>query len=120
VLAAASAGVAPRIMGIGPVPATRKVLEKAGVKLAQMDVIELNEAFAAQALAVLRELGLADDAGHVNPNGGAIAVGHPLGASGARLVTTALNQLERSGGRYALCTMCIGVGQGIAVVLERV
>jgi 3-oxoadipyl-CoA thiolase len=120
VLAAASAGVAPRVMGIGPVPATRKVLEKAGLKLAQMDVIELNEAFAAQALAVLRELGVADDAAHVNPNGGAIAVGHPLGASGARLATTALNQLERSGGRYALCTMCIGVGQGIAVVLERV
>ena len=116
----ATAGVAPRIMGIGPAPATRKVLELTGLSLAQMDVIELNEAFAAQGLAVLRELGLADDDVRVNPNGGAIALGHPLGASGARLVTTAINQLHRIGGRYALCTMCIGVGQGIAVVLERV
>jgi 3-oxoadipyl-CoA thiolase len=120
VVAAAAAGVAPRIMGMGPVPATRKVLEKSGLSLAQMDVIELNEAFASQALAVLRELGIPDDAPHVNPNGGAIAIGHPLGASGARLVTTALYQLLRTGGRYALCTMCIGVGQGIAIVLERV
>jgi len=119
VIATAVAGVAPRIMGIGPVPATRKVLALAGLTLQQMDVIELNEAFAAQALAVTRQLGLADDAEHVNPNGGAIALGHPLGASGARLVTTAINQLERSGGRYALCTMCIGVGQGIAMVIER-
>jgi len=119
VLATAVAGVAPRIMGMGPVPATRKVLSKAALSLSQMDVIELNEAFAAQALAVLRELGLADDAEHVNPNGGAIAIGHPLGASGARLVTTAMYQLQRSQGRYALCTMCIGVGQGIATVLER-
>ncbi len=116
----ATAGVAPRIMGIGPAPATRKVLALTGLTLAQMDVIELNEAFAAQGLAVLRELGLADDDARVNPNGGAIALGHPLGASGARLVTTAVNQLHRSGGRYALCTMCIGVGQGIAIVLERV
>jgi hypothetical protein len=116
----ATAGVAPRIMGIGPVPATRKVLAIAGLKLAQMDVIELNEAFAAQALAVTRELGLPDDAAHVNPNGGAIAIGHPLGASGARLVTTALNQLETDGGQRALCTMCIGVGQGIALLIERV
>lgn len=115
----ASAGVPPRIMGVGPVPATRKVLSRAGLELAQMDVIELNEAFAAQSLAVLRQLGLPDDAEHVNPNGGAIALGHPLGASGARLVTTAVNQLERINGRYALCTMCIGVGQGIALVLER-
>jgi acetyl-CoA acetyltransferase family protein len=119
VVAAAAAGVAPRIMGIAPVPATRKVLEKAGLKLSQIDVIELNEAFAAQALAVTRELGLPDDAAHVNPNGGAIAIGHPLGASGARLAAAAVNQLERIQGRYALCTMCIGVGQGIAVVLER-
>jgi len=107
-------------MGMGPVPATRKVLAKAGLLLAQMDVIELNEAFASQALAVLRELGVPDDAPHVNPNGGAIAIGHPLGASGARLVTTAVYQLQRIKGRYALCTMCIGVGQGIAVILERV
>jgi acetyl-CoA acetyltransferase len=106
-------------MGIGPVPATRKLLARTGLKLADFDVIELNEAFAAQSLAVLRELGLPDDAEQVNPNGGAIAIGHPLGASGARLVTTALNQLERSGGRRALCTMCIGVGQGIALALER-
>jgi 3-oxoadipyl-CoA thiolase len=120
VVAAAVAGVAPRIMGVGPAPATRKVLERAKLKLAQMDLIELNEAFAAQALAVTRDLGLADDAAHVNPNGGAIALGHPLGASGARLATTALYQLHRTGGRYALCTMCIGVGQGIAVVIERV
>ena len=119
-IAGAVAGVAPRVMGIGPVPATRKVLALAGLDIAQMDVIELNEAFAAQALAVLRDLGVADDAPHVNPNGGAIALGHPLGASGARLVTTATYQLARSGGRYALCTMCIGVGQGISVVLERV
>ena len=120
VVASAAAGVAPRIMGMGPVPATRKVLELARLTLADMDVIELNEAFASQALAVLRELGIPDDAAHVNPNGGAIAIGHPLGASGARLVTTAVRQLQRSGGRYALCTMCIGVGQGIAMVLERV
>ncbi|MEW5888635.1 MAG: 3-oxoadipyl-CoA thiolase [Pseudomonadota bacterium] len=120
VVAAATAGVAPRIMGIGPVPATLKVLARAGLTLGQMDVIELNEAFAAQALAVLRQLGLPDDAAHVNANGGAIAIGHPLGASGARLVTTAVNQLERSGARYALCTMCIGVGQGIALILESV
>jgi acetyl-CoA acetyltransferase len=116
----ATAGVPPRIMGMGPAPATRKVLELAGLKLGQMDVIELNEAFAAQGLAVLRELGLPDDAGHVNPNGGAIALGHPLGMSGARLVTTATYQLHRTGGRYALCTMCIGVGQGIALILERI
>lgn len=120
VVASAAAGVAPRIMGIGPVPATRKVLAKSGLSLAQMDVIELNEAFASQALAVLRELGIPDDAGHVNPNGGAIALGHPLGASGARLVTTALYQLQRTNGKHALCTMCIGVGQGIALILERV
>jgi len=120
VVASVAAGVAPRIMGMGPVPATRKVLGLAGLTLAQMDVIELNEAFAAQALAVLRELDIPDDAAHVNPNGGAIAIGHPLGASGARLLTTATLQLQRTGGRYALCTMCIGVGQGIAVVLERV
>ena len=120
VVGTATAGVAPRIMGIGPAPATRKVLELTGLTLAQMDVIELNEAFAAQGLAVLRDLGLTDDDARVNPNGGAIALGHPLGASGARLATTAVNQLHRSGGRYALATMCIGVGQGIAVVLERV
>jgi len=120
VVAAAVAGVAPRIMGFGPAPATRKVLAKAGLAIGDMDVIELNEAFAAQALAVTRDLGLPDDAPHVNPNGGAIAIGHPLGASGARLVTTALYQLRRTGGRYALATMCIGVGQGIAVVIERV
>ncbi|MDP1954426.1 MAG: 3-oxoadipyl-CoA thiolase [Polaromonas sp.] len=116
----ATAGVPPRIMGIGPAPATEKVLALTGLRLAQMDVIELNEAFAAQGLAVLRLLGLQDDDARVNPNGGAIALGHPLGASGARLVTTAVNQLHRTGGRYALCTMCIGVGQGIALVLERV
>jgi len=120
VISAASAGVAPRIMGMGPVPATRKVLARSGLALPQMDVIELNEAFASQALAVLRELGVPDDAPHVNPNGGAIAIGHPLGASGARLVTTAVYQLQRTRGRYALCTMCIGVGQGIALILERV
>jgi 3-oxoadipyl-CoA thiolase len=120
VLGMATAGVPPRIMGMGPAPATRKVLALTGLTLAQMDVIELNEAFAAQGLAVLRDLGLADDDTRVNPNGGAIALGHPLGASGARLATTAVNQLHRSGGRYALCTMCIGVGQGIAMVLERV
>jgi acetyl-CoA acyltransferase len=120
VVAAAAAGVAPRIMGIGPAPATRKVLAKAGVSLGQMDVIELNEAFASQALAVLRDLGIPDDAPHVNPNGGAIALGHPLGASGARLVTTAVYELQRTRGKYALCTMCIGVGQGIAAILERV
>ncbi|PYU13081.1 MAG: 3-oxoadipyl-CoA thiolase, partial [Acidobacteria bacterium] len=120
VVAAAAAGVAPRVMGMGPAPATRKVLAKAGLQLSQMDVLELNEAFASQALAVLRDLGVADDAPHVNPNGGAIAIGHPLGASGARLVTTALYQLLRLNGRYALCAMCIGVGQGIALILERV
>ena len=120
VVATATAGVPPRIMGMGPAPATRKVLELTGLALAQMDVIELNEAFAAQGLAVLRDLGLQDDDPRVNPNGGAIALGHPLGASGARLVTTAVNQLHKSGGRYALCTMCIGVGQGIAMVIKRV
>jgi len=120
VLAAAAAGVAPRLMGMGPVPATGRVLALAKITIDDMDVIELNEAFAAQALAVLRQLWIQDDAAHVNPNGGAIALGHPLGASGARLVTTAVRQLERSKGRYALCTMCIGVGQGIAMVLERV
>ncbi len=120
VVGMATAGVLPRIMGMGPAPATRKVLELTGLALAQMDVIELNEAFAAQGLAVLRDLGLADEDARVNPNGGAIALGHPLGASGARLVTTAVSQLHRIGGRYALCTMCIGVGQGIAVVVERV
>jgi 3-oxoadipyl-CoA thiolase len=119
VLATAVAGVAPRIMGFAPAPATRKVLAKTGLTLDKIDVIELNEAFAAQALAVTRDLGLPDDAGHVNPNGGAIAIGHPLGASGARLVTTALYQLQKTGGRYALCTMCIGVGQGIATIIER-
>ena len=120
VVASAASGVLPRVMGIGPVPAVHKVLAKARLELSQMDVIELNEAFAAQALAVLRDLGLADDSGLVNPNGGAIAIGHPLGASGARLVMAAVNQLQRTGGRYALCTMCIGVGQGIAMVLEKV
>ena len=119
VVAWTAAGVEPRVMGIGPVPASRKVLALAGLSLEQMDVIELNEAFAAQGLAVLRELGIADDDERVNPNGGAIALGHPLGMSGARLVTTAAYQLRRTGGRYALCTMCIGVGQGIAMVLER-
>ena len=120
VVGMATVGVPPRIMGIGPAPATEKVLALTGLTLAQMDVIELNEAFAAQGLAVLRLLGLQDDDPRVNPNGGAIALGHPLGASGARLVTTATNQLQRTGGRYALCTMCIGVGQGIAVIIERV
>ena len=120
VVAMAAAGVAPRVMGIGPVPATRRVLARAGMTLDQMDVIELNEAFAAQGLAVLRELGLPDDAPHVNANGGAIAMGHPLGMSGARLVLTATRQLHRTGGRYALCTMCVGVGQGIAMILERI
>ncbi|WP_428246986.1 3-oxoadipyl-CoA thiolase [Ferrovibrio sp.] len=120
IIATATAGVAPRIMGYGPVPAAEKVLAKAGLGIRDMDVIELNEAFAAQALAVLRGLGLPDDATYVNPNGGAIALGHPLGMSGARLITTSLNQLERTGGRYALCTMCIGVGQGIAMIIERV
>ena len=120
VVAAAVAGVAPRIMGFGPAPAARKVLAKAGLRIADMDVVELNEAFASQALAVTRDLGLPDDSTKVNPNGGAIALGHPLGASGARLVTTATYQLARTGGRYALCTMCIGVGQGIALILERV
>jgi 3-oxoadipyl-CoA thiolase len=116
----AVAGVEPRIMGIGPAPASQKVLEQCGMTVAQMDVIELNEAFAAQGLATLRQLGIEDDAPHVNPNGGAIALGHPLGMSGARLVTTAAYQLRRSGGRLALCTMCIGVGQGIAMIIERV
>jgi 3-oxoadipyl-CoA thiolase len=120
VVGMAVAGVPPRIMGIGPAPATRKLLARIGLTLAQIDVIELNEAFAAQGLAVLRQLGIADDDPRVNPNGGAIALGHPLGMSGARLVTTALCELERRGGRYALCTMCIGVGQGIAMVIERV
>jgi acetyl-CoA acyltransferase len=120
VVASATAGVAPRIMGMGPVPATRRLLEKAKLSIADMNVIELNEAFASQALAVLRELRVPDDAAHVNPNGGAIALGHPLGASGARLIATATYQLVRTRGRYALCTMCIGVGQGQAVILERV
>ncbi len=120
IVGAATAGVPPRIMGMGPAPASRKLLDRLGLKLDQMDVIELNEAFAAQALAVLRDLGIPDDAPHVNPNGGAIALGHPLGMSGARLVTTATYELQKTGKRYALCTMCIGVGQGIALVLERV
>jgi len=120
VVAAATAGVEPRVMGIGPVPASRKALALAGLEIGQMDVIELNEAFAAQGLAVLRELGVPDDADHVNPNGGAIALGHPLGMSGARLVTTAARELRRRGGRYALATMCIGVGQGIAMIIEAV
>ena len=119
IIGMAAAGVAPRVMGIGPVPAVRKVLDRTGLTLEQMDVIELNEAFASQSLAVLRELGLPDDAPHVNPNGGAIALGHPLGMSGARLVMTAAYQLKRTGGRFALCTMCVGVGQGVAMVLER-
>lgn len=120
IVAVAAAGVAPRIMGFGPSPAVKKVLEKSGLKLSQMDVIELNEAFASQALAVTRDLGLPDNAEHVNPNGGAISLGHPLGASGARLATTAMYQLIRTKGRFALCTMCIGVGQGIAMIIERV
>mgnify|MGYP000580764192 CR=1 FL=1 len=120
VVGMAAVGVAPRVMGIGPVPATRKVLAKAGLTIEQMDVIELNEAFASQGLATLRELGIPDDAAHVNPNGGAIALGHPLGMSGARLALTAAYQLQRTGGRYALCTMCVGVGQGVAMILERV
>jgi len=120
VIGMATVGLAPRIMGFGPAPAVRKLLAQTGLRLDQMDVIELNEAFAAQGLAVLRDLGVPDDAAHVNPNGGAIALGHPLGASGARLVMTAVNQLHRTGGRYALCTMCIGVGQGVALIVERV
>jgi acetyl-CoA acyltransferase len=120
IVGTAVAGVPPRVMGLGPIPAVRKLLDRLRLRLDQMDVIELNEAFAAQALAVLRKLGVADDAAHVNPNGGAIALGHPLGASGARLITTALYHLHRTGGRYGLCTMCIGVGQGIAMVIERV
>jgi len=120
IVAGAAAGVEPRIMGVGPVPATRKLLQKTGLTIGEMDHIELNEAFAAQALAVLRELGLPDDASQVNPNGGAIALGHPLGMSGARLVTTALYQLKRTGGRYALCTLCVGVGQGVALVIEKI
>jgi len=120
ILGMASAGVAPRIMGFGPSPASKKLLARLGIPIAKMDVLELNEAFAAQVLAALRDLGVADDAPHVNPNGGAIALGHPLGASGARLVTTAMHQLRRTNGRYALCTMCIGVGQGIALAIERV
>ncbi|MCB1881041.1 MAG: 3-oxoadipyl-CoA thiolase, partial [Gammaproteobacteria bacterium] len=119
VVATAAVGVEPRIMGIGPAPASIKLLQMTGLKIEQMDLIELNEAFAAQALAVLRELGLADDAPQLNPYGGAIALGHPLGMSGARLITTAMHQLRRSGGRYALCTMCVGVGQGIATIIER-
>ena len=120
VVTMAAAGVPPRIMGIGPVPATRKALARAGLTITDMDVIELNEAFAAQGLATLRELGIPDDAEHVNPNGGAIALGHPLGMSGARLVLTAAYQLKRTGGRYALATMCVGVGQGVAMILERI
>jgi acetyl-CoA acyltransferase len=120
VVGSSSAGVEPRIMGIGPVPAVRKLLARSGLTLAQMDTIELNEAFASQALAVLRTLGIPDDAGHVNPNGGAIALGHPLGMSGARLVTTAMYQLREAKGRYGLCTMCVGVGQGAALIIERV
>lgn len=120
IVASAAAGVAPRIMGMGPAPASQKLLAKTNLAIGQMQVIELNEAFASQALAVLRELGVPDDAAHVNPNGGAIALGHPLGASGARLITTAMYQILRTGGKYALCTMCIGVGQGIAIILERV
>jgi acetyl-CoA acetyltransferase family protein len=120
ILGMATAGVDPRVMGIGPVPAVRKLLEKQGVSIDDIDVIELNEAFAAQGLAVLRELGIADDDARVNPNGGAIALGHPLGMSGTRLLLTAAHQLQRTGGRYALCTMCVGVGQGIATLIERV
>jgi 3-oxoadipyl-CoA thiolase len=120
VVSAAVAGVQPRVMGVGPLPASRRALARAGLDIGSIDVIELNEAFAAQVLAVLRGLGVADDAPHINPNGGGIALGHPLGASGARLVATAMYELRRTGGRYALCTMCVGVGQGIAVVIERV
>jgi 3-oxoadipyl-CoA thiolase len=120
ILGMASAGVAPRVMGIGPVPATQKLMARLGIKIDEFDVVELNEAFAAQALAVLRQLGLGDDAEHVNPNGGAIALGHPLGMSGARLALTALHQLEKTGGRKALCTLCVGVGQGLSVAIERV
>ena len=120
IVGAAVAGVPPRIMGIGPAPATRKVFEKTGLALDDMDVLEFNEAFAAQALACTRDLGIADDDERINPNGGAIALGHPLGMSGARLITTAVNELERIDGKYALCTMCIGVGQGIATIIERV
>ncbi|MNQ98843.1 Beta-ketoadipyl-CoA thiolase [compost metagenome] len=120
VLGMASAGVAPRVMGIGPVPAVRKLMERLNLAIGDFDVIELNEAFAAQGLAVLRELGIADDSAKVNPNGGAIALGHPLGASGARLVQTALHQLEKSGGRIGLATMCVGVGQGLALAIEKV
>ena len=118
IVAIAAAGVPPRVMGIGPVPATQKALGMAGLRIDDMDVIEINEAFAAQGLACLRELGVADDAAHVNPNGGAIAIGHPLGMSGARLVLTAAYELRRRGGRYALCTMCVGVGQGVAMIIE--
>ena len=118
VVAMVAAGVEPRIMGIGPVPATKKLLKKTGLKIDQMDVIEINEAFASQGLASLRALGVADDAEHVNPNGGAISLGHPLGMSGTRLVMTAAYQLRRTKGRYALCTMCVGVGQGVALILE--
>lgn len=120
ILGIATAGVPPRVMGIGPAPASQKLMARLGMTIDQFDVIELNEAFASQGLAVLRMLGVADDDPRVNPNGGAIALGHPLGASGARLVTTASYQLERTGGRFALCTMCVGVGQGIAIVIERV
>jgi acetyl-CoA acetyltransferase family protein len=120
IVAMQAAGVPPRVMGIGPVPATEKVLARTGLTIGQMDVIELNEAFASQGLATLRALGIPDDAAHVNPNGGAIALGHPLGMSGARLVLTAAYELKRRGGRYALCTMCVGVGQGVALILERV
>ena len=120
IVGAATAGVPPRIMGIGPAPATRKVMEKTGLSIDDMDVMEFNEAFAAQALACTRDLGIADDDPRINPNGGAIALGHPLGMSGARLITTALYELERTGGKRALCTMCIGVGQGIATIIERV
>jgi acetyl-CoA acetyltransferase family protein len=119
VVASATAGVLPRVMGVGPIPAVHKVFARSKFELSQIDFIELNEAFAAQALAVMRDLGLPDDAENVNPNGGAIAIGHPLGASGARLATAAVNQLKRTGAKYALCTMCIGVGQGIATILER-
>jgi acetyl-CoA acetyltransferase family protein len=119
IITSATAGVEPRIMGIGPVPASRKALGRAGLDIGKMDVIELNEAFASQGLAVMRQLGLPDDAEHVNPNGGAIAIGHPLGMSGARIVTTAMYQLAATRGRYGLCTMCIGVGQGIALIIER-